>query len=94
MTALIVLNIAAWGALLLYMLMRGAWAAVRHDSPRHGDPMRVGVAAVAFVMLGYFLRRLIAPDSDVAFMTLSVLSIVVAAFVAWLARSYGRGPLR
>ncbi len=94
MTPLIILNVAAWAALLAYMLMRGAVSALRGKAPRHGDPMRVGVAAVAFVMLGFFLRRLVAPDSDVAFMSLCVLSLLVAGIVAWLARSYGRGPLR
>ncbi len=93
MTPLIILNIAAWGLLLAYMLRFGAWAAVRGKSPRHGDPMRLGVAAVALVMLGFFLRRLIAPDSEIAFMSLAALSVLVAGYVARLARVYGRGPI-
>ncbi len=92
MTALIIANICAWGSLLVYMLLRGAWAALRGKAPRHGDPMRVGVAAVAVVMLGFFVRRLVAPNSDLAFNSLAVLSILVAAYVASLARTYGRGP--
>ncbi len=93
MTILIIANIAAWSALFVYMVIRGAWAAALHRSPRHGDPMRVGVAAVAFTFVGFFIRRLVGPDSEIAFMALSMLSLVVACVVASLARSYGRGPL-
>ncbi len=94
MTAIIIANICAWSALLAYMLAFGAIAALRGKAPRHGDPMRVGVAAVSLVMVGFFLRRLVAPDSEVVFISLAALSLMVAAVVAWLARSYGRGPLR
>ncbi len=94
MTLLIILNIGAWGALFVYMMVRGAWSAVLRRSPRHGDPMRVGVAAVCILMLGFFIRRLLAPESEIVFMSLAALSILVAGFVAQLARSYGRGPLQ
>ncbi len=91
MTPLIILNVIAWGALLIYMIP-GAWSAARGMAARRGDPMRLGVAIVALLMSSFFLRRLLAPGSDVAFNILSVLSIVTACYIAFLAHAYGRGP--
>ena len=91
MTALRILNIVVWGALFAYMLP-GAWSAAYGGNVRRGDPMRLAVAATCLVMIGFSLRWLLAPESLLIWRTLYVLSAAVAAYIAVLARAYGRGP--
>jgi hypothetical protein len=90
MTALRILNVLAWGALALYMLP-GAWSAAKGTMTRHGDPMRLSVLATALIMVGFTLRWLLAPGSDALWRMLYLLSIADAAYIAYLARAYGRG---
>ncbi len=90
MTALRIINVVIWGALLLYLLP-GAWSAVHGKAVRRGDPMRLGCVATAFVMLGFFLRWLLAPESDLLWQALHILSAADAVYIWFLARAYGRG---
>lgn len=90
MTLLRILNVIVWGALALYMIP-GAWAAAKGTATRYGDPMRLSVLATALVMIGFFLRWLLAPDSVLLWQFLHVLSIADAIYIAMLARAYGRG---
>ncbi len=91
MTTLRILTIIAWGLLLLYMAP-GAWSAARGKATRHGDPMRLGVALVCLLMIGFVGRWLIAPNVQSIHLTLYGLAILTAGYIAWLARGYGRGP--
>jgi hypothetical protein len=90
MTALRILNVAVWLSLALYMVP-GAWTAARGLSTRHGDPMRLSVLVTALLMVGFYLRWLLAPESETLWQLLHVLSIFNAGYIAILARAYGRG---
>lgn len=90
MTVLRLINLAVWLAVLAYMLP-GAWAAARIKLVRAGDPMRLAVAVLAVLICGFTLRPMIAPNSDALWAGLYVLSIAGGAYVAWVARGYGRG---
>ncbi|MFS0771027.1 hypothetical protein [Sphingomonas sp. 1P08PE] len=89
LTCLRLLNVASWGAALIYVLP-GASAAV-FGPARRGDPMRLGCATTAIVMLGFVLRWLVMPDSEAAWAALYALGAADAVFIIALARSYGRG---
>lgn len=89
MIALRLLNLLAWGGLLIYMLP-GALGALG-SQPRRGDAMRLGTGLVALIVCGFTARWFVAPDNMLLHQALYVLSIGVALFVAWLGRAYGRG---
>lgn len=91
LTALRIINIAIWGALLAYMLPSARIAVIGKDV-RRADPWRLSVAAVAILMILGNLRWLLAPDSDLLLGAVSALGIIVGAFKIILARTYGRGP--
>lgn len=93
MTALRLLNLAVWVGLFLYMLP-GAWAAARAIKARHGDPMRLAVAATALIIIGFTARSLWAPEHNGSLATLYVLCILDGLYIARLANAYGRGPVR
>lgn len=90
MIALRIINIAVWGIMLAYMLP-GAWSATTARA-RYGDPMRLACALTAVVMLGFNLRALLAPEDELLWKTLLVLSAALALFILKLGRTYGRGP--
>ena len=90
MTALRVVNVLIWGALLIYMLP-GAYSAAFGKAVRRGDPMRMGVAATCLVMIAANLRWLLAPDNVSLWAAVYVLSAAVAIYIAFLAKAYGRG---
>lgn len=91
MTALRILNLIVWLGLLIYMLP-GAYNAVFGKQLRRGDPMRLAVLATAFVIIGFNLRWLLAPDNFDLWRALYVLSAVLGVYIARLAYAYGRGP--
>jgi hypothetical protein len=90
-TALRILNIITWGVMLVYMLP-GGWSATTARA-RYGDPMRLACALTGFVMLGFNLRALLAPDDETLWKMLLVLSAVLALYILRLGRTYGRGSL-
>lgn len=91
MTELRVLNVIVWAGVLIYMIP-SAWPAVRGVDMRRGDPMRLACAATAFVMLGFVVRWLIAPQDMLSWAALYVLSAALGVYIVLLARAYGRGP--
>ena len=91
MTLLRIANVIAWGLLFAYMIP-GAWEAAKGHATRLGDPLRLGVATVALLMVGLHGRWLLIPDNDAVWMSLYVMSILTAGYVAYLAHAYGRGP--
>lgn len=92
-------NLAVWGAMLLYM-SRGAVAAVTRHA-RYGDPMRLACALTAFVIIGFNVFWLWGADdhtsdtleSDLTLNALLVLSAAVGAYILKLGATYGRGVL-
>ncbi len=90
MTELRIINVILWSGVLLYMLP-AAWNAAFGKQVRRGDPMRLGVFATSFVMISFFARWLIAPESILTWQALHVLAAAVAIYIGFLARSYGRG---
>ncbi len=91
MTELRILNLIVWSVLALYS-MPGAWGAVSGKETRRGDPMRLACVATAFVMIGFTLRWLLAPDSIVLWQALYVLSAATGLYIIRVAWAYGRGP--
>ena len=90
MTALRILNVIAWGIVLLYMIP-GAWSAGFGKDRRRGDPMRLAGAINAFLMAGFSLRWLFAPTDEMIWMALYFLCFINAIYIIVLARVYGRG---
>lgn len=87
------INIAVWGAMLVYMLP-GAWSATTVRA-RYGDPMRLACALTGIVFLafnGYWIVNAASAPSDPFMMALLVLSAALACFILKLGRTYGRGP--
>lgn len=71
----------------------GAWSVIRNNGGvRRGDPMRVGVAGVAIVMILANFRWLLAAENDLLFAVIYLLNAGVGLFMISLARTYGRGP--
>jgi hypothetical protein len=91
MFALRIINLIAWGLMLAYMLP-GAWSATSGKA-RYGDPMRLACALTGIVMIGFNLRALLAPDDELTWKALLVLSAALAFFILQLGRTYGRGVL-
>lgn len=91
MTPFWLLNIAVWSAVLIYMAS-GAWSAVAGSATRRGDPMRLACFTTAFVILGFTIRWMVAPDSEAAWKVLNVLCAIDGLFIVALGRAYGRGP--
>jgi hypothetical protein len=91
LTALRILNLVIWGALLLCMIP-GAQATVRGKEVRRGDPWRLGVAAVSIVIILGNIRWLVAPDNAALFIAIYVLTAIVGGYKIVLAKTYGRGP--
>lgn len=91
MTPLRIINLAIWGALLLYSLP-GAWGAVSGRGVRRGDPMRLACVATSFVEIGFTLRWLLAPTNVTLWQALYVLSAMTGLYVIRVAWAYGRGP--
>ncbi|WP_324807240.1 hypothetical protein SH584_11545 [Sphingomonas sp. LY29] len=86
-----VLNVAIWLAVFIYMIP-GAWAAsFGRKHTRYGDPMRLAVQGVAFVMVGFNLRWLFAPNDQATWAGLYIMSAALGIYIAYLARVYGRG---
>lgn len=92
MTWLIWLALASWVAVAAYMAP-AAWS-IYVKIGRRGDPARLVCLLFALLSVAGLGRRLILQDTDVgpALATLLVAHITVAAFTAYTARSYGRGP--
>ncbi len=90
MDTLRIINVAVWAAVLIYMVP-GAWAASFGKHTRRGDPMRLSVLVTAVLFLGFNLRWLLAPENDVLWQALLVLSAADGIYIAWLAKAYGRG---
>lgn len=91
-TALRILNLVVWGAMLAYMAP-GAVAAVTRRA-RYGDPMRLACAATAFVFIGfnaYWLAARQAYRPDTTMNVLLLLSAALGAYILNLGRTYGRG---
>lgn len=91
MTELRILNLITWGIMLSYMLP-GAWSATTSRA-RYGDPMRLACVLTAVVMIGFNLRALLAPDDELLWKALLVLSAALAVFILKLGLTYGRGAL-
>jgi hypothetical protein len=91
MVELRILNVVVWGIMLVYMIP-GAWSAAFGKDLRRGDPMRLACLSTAFVMVGFNLRWLLAPDSIVLWQALYGLSAASGVYIILLARAYGRGP--
>lgn len=90
MTVLRIISTLVWAALLLYMLP-AAWAAIARTHTRRGDPVRLGMAIICLTTMGFNLRWLIAPQSELTWKVLYVLSALAAVYHIILARVYGRG---
>jgi hypothetical protein len=90
MTVLRILNLIVWGAMLAYMLP-GAWSSTTSRA-RYGDPMRLACALTAIIMLGFNTRALLAPDDELLWKALLLLSAALACFITKLGMTYGRGP--
>lgn len=82
-------NIAAWGAVMLYMAP-DAWRAAFRPS-RQFDSMRMAFFATAFLMTCFPLRWLFAPDNTALWALLYALSAADAIYVIVVARTFGRG---
>ncbi|MFS0737563.1 hypothetical protein ABC347_10980 [Sphingomonas sp. 1P06PA] len=54
--------------------------------------MRLACLATALVMLGFVLRWLLAPDSDLLWKALYILCALDGVYILTLGRAYGRGP--
>lgn len=91
MTPFWIANAVLWSFLFCYMAP-GAWAAASGRNTRHGDPMRLAVAATAILQAGFSFRWLIGPSNEASWKALYVLSAALAIYIAYLARAYGRGP--
>lgn len=95
MTALRILNIIVWGAMLLYMLT-GAVAAVTSRA-RYGDPMRLACGLTAVVFIAFNLYWLFSParpdQGDLTLNALLLLSASVGGYILKLGTTYGRGPV-
>lgn len=89
MTALRIVNLAAWLMVLAYMAP--AVVGILRGKPRGGDPARLIYAAFALLVVGFNLRFLALPESVAFHWGLLILSIVVAGFTLRAARAYGRG---
>ena len=90
-TFLRIVTIIAWGIVFFFMIP-GAWSAFRGRAVRRGDPMRLGVLAVAFLFVSYGIRSLVAPDFEAGRVILNALSLATAVYVWRSAHAYGRGP--
>ena len=84
-------NIAVWGAVMLYMAP-DAWRAAFRKSHQF-DPMRMAFFTTAFLMTCFPLRWLLAPDNTTLWALLYALSAADAVYIIVVARLYGRGPL-
>jgi hypothetical protein len=73
-------------------MLPGAYSAVTGKNVRRGDPMRLGMACVCTVMILGNIRWLVAPDNAAFFAAIYVLSALSGAYIAILAKTYGRGP--
>lgn len=91
LTALRLINVAIWTALLVYMLP-GAHHAVTGKDVRQWDPWRLSVAFVSLCIVLSSLRWLLAPNNHALFVAVYVLTAIVGAYKIILARTYGRGP--
>ena len=91
MTVLWWLNTIIWAVVMAYMLP-GAWGAAFHKC-RRNDPIRLVFFATAFMMAGFSLRWIIAPDLIIVWKLLYVLSAAIAVYTIIVARAYGRGPV-
>lgn len=90
MTTLRIINIIIWLVVVVYCLP-GAWAAASSRATRRGDPMRLACLATGFVMMGFNLRWLLAPENQTLWQALYVLAAADGLYVLSLARAYGRG---
>lgn len=90
MTALRIINIIVWLAVVAYCLP-GAWAAASSRGTRRGDPMRLACLATGFVIMGFNLRWLLAPDNVTLWKMLYALACADGIYILLLARAYGRG---
>jgi hypothetical protein len=91
MTALRILNLIIWGALLVYTLP-AAFGVIAGKDVRRADPWRLSVASVCIVIILGNLRWLIAPTNETLFALIYVLTAIVGVYKFILVRTYGRGP--
>jgi len=89
LTALRVLNLIAWSAVLI-MMAPAVWSIVRGQA-RAGDPYRLVFFAYALMAIGFSARWLVAASSNQAYVVLYLLSATVAVLTIKAAWSYGRG---
>lgn len=80
-----------WSTVAAFMAT-GAWCAMTRRGVRRGDPMRLACFVTALIFIGYSLRALLAPSSDLAWQSLHLLSMADAGFIIALGHAYGRGP--
>lgn len=90
MTPFWILNALVWTALFFYVLP-GAWAATTRRGLHRKDPIHLSVASTAILMGGFSYRWLLAPESELLWQSLYVLSSALALYMAMIVRSYGRG---
>ena len=90
MSFLWAINIAAWGAVMLYMAP-DAWRASFRKSHQF-DPLRMAFFATAFLLMCMPMRWLFAPDNTALWALLYGLSAADAIYVIIVARAIGRGP--
>jgi len=83
------INLAGWLLVLAYMAP--AVLGVLRGKPRDGDPPRLIYAAFALLVIGFNLRMLAVPESQIVQAALLGLSAVVSVFTLRAARAYGRG---
>lgn len=82
--------IAAWAAVMAYMAT-GAWAAATGRGVRRADPTRLAWFLTGALFIGYNLRTIFWPGSEVARSALHWACVVVALQVVRLGWAYGRG---
>lgn len=90
MTELRILNVVVWALVAVYMAP-GAYGALG-KRPRRGDAMRLACFVTSLIMAGFSLRWLLLPNNDAVWQALYVLAAGDGCYIAWLARTYGRGP--
>lgn len=89
MITLRILNLIAWCGVLAYMMP--AVASIMRGKTRMRDPNHLIYAAFAVLVIGFNLRWLAVPDSDLMQAGLLCIGIAIAVMTILAARAYGRG---
>ena len=85
------LNLAVWGACMLYSAPAAATAAFVPSKTRRGDPMLLATFLVSALFFGHNARWLFAPHSDDAWKALYFVGAMTGVYVLRLMVAYGRG---